>query len=303
MFDLAGAVLGTADRNAELEEVAAFAGVPSHSERAARGRETTAERLERKRAALRASARKARDAAALESNRRRHAEGIKAAQARISEPGAVAYLESRGIDLGTAREWGLGYAEGSTRYRTPHIVIPYPGSAYYHIDRTIMPESTPWKYFKWPAAEIGLEPLWNPAALDSPVACVVEGQFDALAVQSCGVMPAISLGGHGTRALMGEVGRRGWRGALVLMEDPDESGVKASMALAGELTRAGVCCTIFTYWPWDEGAGGPLYGDAAEWHAADRAGLASALLRAESDALEVAAACYGRRAEGGPDGE
>lgn len=302
VFDLAGAVLGTEDRNAELEEVAGFAGVPSRGA-APRRRETSAERIARKRSALAARARERREGAELEEGRRRHAEGIKAAQARISDPAAVAYLGSRGIGLETARAWGLGYADRSTRYRSPHIVIPYPGSAYYHIDRTLCPDRTPWKYFKWPAAELGPEPLWNPGALDSFAACVVEGQLDALAVQSCGVLPAISLGGHGTRALMAEIERREWRGALVVMQDSDESGRNATMALAGELERAGLCCTVFTYWPWDYGADRPRHKDAAEWFAADRAGLGAALVRAKADALEVARAYYGDGGKGGADGD
>lgn len=301
VFDLAGAVLGTDDRNAELEEVAGFAGVPSRE--TPRRRETSAERIARKRSVMAARARERREGAELEESRRRHAEGIRAAQARISDPAAVAYLESRGIGLETARAWGLGYAERSTRYRSPHIVIPYPGSAYYHIDRTIMPDRTPWKYFKWPTAELGPEPLWNPGALDSYAACVLEGQFDALAVQSCGVMPSISLGGHGTRALMADIARREWRGVLVLMQDSDESGRNATMALAGELEGAGVCCTVFPYWLWERGADRPRHKDAAEWFAADRAGLAAALERAKTDALTVARAYYGDGEEGGEDGQ
>ncbi len=295
VFDLAGAVLGTADRSAELEEVAGFFGVPAQNSRPPRRHETSAERIARKRAAMASRAREGRERAVLDESRRRHAEGIKAAQARISDPAAMAYLESRGIDLETARSWGLGYAERSTRYRTPHIVIPYPGSDYYHIDRSLMPDRTPWKYFKWPTAELGPEPLWNPDALDSSVACVVEGQLDALAAQSCGVMPSVSLGGHGTRALMAELARREWHGALVVMQDADESGQNATMALAGELERAGVCCTIFPYWPWRRANDRPEYGDAAEWYVADRAALTSALERAKADATLAARAYYGEK--------
>ena len=288
VFDLAGAVTGTADRREQLAEVARWAGLDVGAmgpapRRPRRRRWTLAEIKQRMEEVTDASARR-------KHAREAHAEAVRRARERIGDPVAVSYLASRGITLEQAREWGLGYAERSTRYRTPHIVIPYPGSEWYHADRSIRPDLTPWKYFKWPADEVGPEPLWNPDALDGRLIVLVEGQLDALAVQSCG-FEAVACGGHGTRALLAEIGRRRWTGTALLMFDADSSGMDATAGIGGRLDRApGVAA--WTFWRWPEGEGGQefRFKDPAEWFAADRDGMAGAI--AET-AEEVAA--HGRR--------
>lgn len=273
VFDLAGAIAETSDKREQLSEVANWAGLSAEPESRPHRREkphraTVAEAKER-------MARIASEAARRKANREAHAEAVRRARERIGDPVAVSYLASRGITLEQAREWGLGYAERSTRYRTPHIVIPYPGNEWYHADRSIRPDLTPWKYFKWPADEVGPEPLWNPNALDGSLIVLVEGQLDALAVQSCG-FEAVACGGHGTKALLAEMERRHWTGVALLMFDADDSGMDASARLGLELDRTpGV--TAWPFWRWPEEGRGMRFKDPAEWFAADRDGMAEAI--------------------------
>lgn len=280
VFDLAGAVIGTGDRREQLDEVASWAGLgPMPTAQGPRRtrprRETVAETVERMAGIAAGAARR-------KANRESHAEAVRRARERIGDPVAVSYLASRGITLEQAREWGLGYAERSTHYRTPHIVIPYPGNEWYHADRSIRPDLTPWKYFKWPTAEVGPEPLWNPDALDGRLIVLVEGQLDALGVQSCG-FEAVACGGHGTRALLAEMERRHWAGVALLMLDADDSGMDASARLGLRLDHApGV--TAWTFCRWPEGGRRMRFKDPAEWFAADRDGMAGAIAETAEEA-------------------
>lgn len=280
VFDLAGVLSGTSDRREQLAEVADWAGLSAEPASRPPGRErphraTVAETKER-------MARIAAGAARRESVRAAHAEAVRRARERIGDPVAVSYLASRGITLEQAREWGLGYAERSTHYRTPHIVIPYPGNEWYHADRSIRPDLTPWKYFKWPADEVGPEPLWNPNALDGSLIVLVEGQLDALAVQSCG-FEAVACGGHGTKALLAEMERRHWAGTALLMFDADDSGMDATARLGIRLDRTpGVLA--WTFWRWPEGRDGFEFKDPSEWFASDRDGMAEAIAKTAEEA-------------------
>lgn len=305
VFDLAGLWLESVGRPAgkaeQLAEVAAFAGVkleggPDGHARGERNRKKPGGTYAR----LRRQMEEARKAEAWERNRARHAEAVRRARERIGDPVAASYLASRGIGPEQAREWGLGYAPRSTRYGTPHIVIPYPGSEWYHADRSIRTDLTPWKYFKWPREELGPEPLWNPAALLADAFATTEGQLDALAVQSCGVEAVSGGGSGGTRRLMEEYGRVGSRAVCIVMRDTDEAGQRQAVSEAAELDAADIPCLLFTRWPMDGDR--PRYKDAAEWFAADREGMAKELAKAKDEALSYREEVSQLRPAGNPGG-
>ena len=260
VFDLAGIVYGTEDRAEQLERVAAWAGVEGWQRGG--GAADRGEALDWNSTATIGTPRAAQVAAPTKQapdlegdyakGRAKHRAYIEAAQANIGAPEAVAYLASRGIDLETARAWGLGYdpnaggakdADGNW-CRRGRIVIPWAGSGYYHIDRAIAPDVAQAKYHKPKSAEVGPQPLWNPAALQAPAFFVVEGALDALAVQSCGY-PAIALGSTGDTDLVEAMtattkGVANGAGTAVLMLDNDGAGHKAQADLAEALGAAGL---------------------------------------------------------------
>lgn len=302
VFDLAGLAEGIAggpeDRSprtkrGELEAVANWAGIelggrsgPKTSGELERRGERIAARLRAERG--RKEADRARERA-WEAGRERHARIIAEAQAELMEGNpaeAWAYLSSRGIGRREAEAWGLGYLRSGCR-----LLIPYPGTAYYHADRTINRDCRP-KYVKPGSAEVGPEPLWNPRALDSGLVVLVEGQLDALAVQSLGYQ-AISCGGHGVRTLTAEVARRRWHGVALVVQDSDESGITAGLSLCSRLFEAGAFGWPFVGWPWSCARDAPEYGDPFEWWQASREEMAGALAAATADAARAAAEFYG----------
>lgn len=248
VYDLAGIVHGTEDKAEQVQTVAEWAGVEgaSPSRSVARtqpkpNQRPTADHAE---------------------GRRRERRYIEEARGRIGDPVAVAYLQSRGIDLEAARAWGLGYDP-----RRRRIVIPWNGSDFYHVDRDVTGEH-PHKYEKPRAEEVGPQPLWNPGALSSPAFFVVEGAFDALAVQACG-HEAVALGGVGSRALVEAMGGTRACGVAVLMLDEDEAGRAAQARMAEEMGAAGIECS--------QPSGSMGAKDAGEAYASDREALSSYL--------------------------
>ena len=182
--------------------------------------------------------------------RAKHREYIQTARQSIGMLEAVAYLSSRGIDRDMADAWGLGYdpnaggakdANGNW-CRRGRIVIPWAGSDYYHIDRSIAPDVADNKYLKPKKEEVGPQPLWNPAALKAPAFFVVEGAMDALAVAACGY-EAVALGGTGGTDLAEALGAAKGAGVAVLMLDNDERGRKGQKDLAEALEAAGIAYT------------------------------------------------------------
>lgn len=267
VFDLAGIVYGTEDRAEQLERVAAWAGVEGwHKDGGDTWRDWDNSAVDRGEAldwdstAPVGGTGKAEQVAApakeldlggeYAEGRARHREYIQTARQSIGMLEAVEYLSSRGIDLETARAWGLGYdpnaggakdANGNW-CRRGRIVIPWAGSDYYHIDRSIAPDVAEAKYHKPKGAEVGPQPLWNPAALKAPAFFVVEGAIDALAVQSCGY-EAVALGSTGDTDLAEALGAAKGAGMAILMLDNDEAGHKAQKELAETLGAAGITYT------------------------------------------------------------
>lgn len=186
--------------------------------------------------------------------RAQHKAFIVEAQNRIDDSEALAYLEGRGINLEIARAHGLGYDRIGKR-----IVIPYPGSDYYHIDRDITGQA-PNKYTKPPSNLVGSQPLWRPNALNFPQFFVVEGPFDAIAVSECGY-PCVALCGTASSVLVDACRARDYRGLISILADGDETGWNAAEKTARALGALGLNVYVTQL----EGAK-----DAAELWAGDR---------------------------------
>lgn len=213
--------------------------------------------------------------------RERHRAYIRQAQTNIEHPEAVAYLSSRGIDIETARAWGLGYdpnaggakdANGNW-CRRGRIVIPWPSvdgeEPYYHIDRSIDPTAKSAKYIKPKSAEVGPQPLWNPKALKATAFFVVEGALDALAVQACGY-EAVAICSKESRNIRETLLTCEGMGIPIVMLDNDEDeskGQKSQRELCEALEAAGRDCLSA---PTEEMG----VKDAGEAWAADRSNLA-----------------------------
>lgn len=198
------------------------------------------------------------------------AERVKVAAWRenIEDPDAVAYLVSRGIPLDAAKAIGLGY--DSVRRR---LVIPFPGNGYYHIDRAIDADVTP-KYVKPSKEAVGPAPLWNPAAFGTDHIVVVEGAFDAFAVEACG-HPAVALTGTGSSRFVAEAAARQYAGEIIILLDNDDAGHAATETLCNELGARGFLPWRVPYPAPDPGANAAK--DPSELHQADPAKLAGLL--------------------------
>ena len=234
IFDLAGAIENTEDKAEQLESVARWAGVegwrndaygwddivPTQDVATAPGKAA---------AKAPAAPRATTEDDAYRDGREKHRAYIEAMRENIEDPGAVAYLASRGIDLETAKEWGLGYDpdpahgwqdESGEWHKSGRIVIPWKGSDYYHIDRACDDRAKTLKYSKPSHDDVGDQPIWNPSALENYVFFVCEGALDALAVQACG-WDAVALGNAGGASLISALAGMRNPGTALLMLDND----------------------------------------------------------------------------------
>lgn len=259
IFDLTGIIMGTDNRGEQLREVAGWAGIDLEG----RGSQVRDD--------WRARSSTKEDAPDYRAGRSRHAALIADSRARIGDAEAVGYLASRGIDREAAERWGLGYLPEKQR-----IVIPYPGSGWYHADRDVTGRAAH-KYEKPRAAEVGPEPIWDRDALFGDAVAIVEGQLDALATADAGVR-AIAMGGASNAKKVADAAREaGFSGVALIMTDADAAGDEAAGRLTGLLEG-------FAH-PWrvemPEGVHDPF-----EWFARDAEGMRSAL----SAALDAARA-------------
>lgn len=257
VFDLAGILGNTENRLEQLQLVAKWAGIADSEPH-----------RENKPSDRRANAKPSTD---YSQGRKKEASHIERARGHIGDPEAVGYLTSRGISLEEAKSIGMGYDPDKKR-----LVIPWKGSAYYHIDRDITDKEGA-KYIKPKVEKVGAQPLYNPAALNEAAYFVVEGALDAIAVGLCG-FEAVALGGTGARSAVDAIAARRPKGVAVVMLDGDDSGRDAATKLCGLLDEA----QLPSFRAETETK------DAAEWLRTSRDSLKSFLRRVYDEALESA---------------
>ncbi len=155
------------------------------------------------------------------------------------------YLLSRGISKEIQIKCKIGYND----YRKT-VVIPYNSKMTYFIARSINQKD----FYKPPQNELGIEPVWNEAVLQTNnTVYVCEGQIDAMSLMELGYK-ACSVGGtNGGNKL------KDYTAELVIAFDNDEKGIQIGNELAKKLK----CKTLYPV----------KYKDWNEWLVEDREGL------------------------------
>lgn len=240
VFDLVAAHLGIdpSQRQLILEETARAAGVDLEPYRSGQDNGYKRRDALTPKAAVKREPAKPADYTAERKKQRRN---LAFWRTKLEDPAAVGYLESRGISLEKAREWGLGYNQGTRR-----VIVPWKGCDWGHIDRDVTGEQ-PAKYLKPSREKVGEMPLYNREALgSSDVVFVVEGPFDALAVQDLG-FEAVALNMSGSAQAADKVARENPSAKIVLMLDNDAArddgrnpGMEGATAMAGRLKELGI---------------------------------------------------------------
>ena len=257
LYDLAGIVCGTEDRAEQLEFVARWAGVDGWQRGGRDAQDSGAfgwndvvitQDAPTQQAPRQAPTQKQAADKDYTQGRAQHRAYVEAMRQNIGDPVAVAYLASRGIDLETARAWGLGYdpepshgwqdAEGQW-HNGGRIVIPWGTSDFYHIDRATSDAAKNLKYDKPRTEEVGPQPIWDPSALKAQAFFVVEGALDALAVQACG-FKAVAMGTAKASDLAIAMRNESNVGVALLMNDNDRAGGDAQIKMAVELEADGL---------------------------------------------------------------
>lgn len=274
VFDLAGAVLGTDNRNEQLNAVRAWAGMPT----ASRGDSETFARATAPRPAVKPRQPEPDYDMGREASRE-YIETCRLNMRPIEADGrpcdGFLYLAGRGFTLEEIAEYGFGWDPENGR-----VVIPWSTrrGEWYHIDRDVTGAARN-KYDKPRKEQVGPQPLHNARALETagPV-FIVEGLMDALAVRACGY-EAMAMGGTAHRAVTRAIIERGYTGCVILMADNDEAGGVANRE--AERALEGAPCTVTTA---DYRHGGPdggpwPYKDAGEAIESDRTALEAFLGR------------------------
>lgn len=174
-------------------------------------------------------------------------------------PEAMELLSSHGLSAEAALRHGISFDPGAKR-----LVIPFPGSAGYHVDRDCTGRSSR-KYLKPKSVEAGPQPVWNPDAFQEDVVFAVEGPFDAIAVEEAG-FASTALCGTSYAKTVERLASMRYRGCVVVMLDNDSAGRSRGGDMAAALREAGVACIEAEYpawWPVDCDEADP----AAQWAA------------------------------------
>ena len=193
-------------------------------------------------------------------------------------PEAMELLSSHGLSTEAALRHGISFDPGAKR-----LVIPFPGSDGYHVDRDCTGRSTR-KYLKPKSEEEGPQPVWNPDAFQKDVVFAVEGPFDAIAVEEAGFASTALCGTSYARTVERLVSMR-YRGRVVVMLDNDAAGRSHARDMAAALREAGITCIEAEYpawWPVDCDEADP----AAQW-AADGGRFGSFLKAEETRARQT----------------
>ena len=287
VFDLAGYVHGTEDRAEQYRLVCEWAGIDAGGNSKGAFGWNDPVRLPADRSTTKADEQTPVDYSAGRDREREYIERCRANMTPTCE--GMAYLQARGFTPDEVARFGIGW-DGMRR----RVVLPWSTnqSEYYHIDRAIDHDGNH-KYDKPPTADVGEQPLHNPAAFDGDYFFVVEGMLDAYAVEACG-FPAVALTGSGYQRTTRAIIEKGYKGVVIVMLDNDEDAEKGpafQKAMLSALKDAGIAAI-------DGGptwTGGP-YNDAGEAFQKDRNGLTVALsacaLMADTLRTEAAEARY-----------
>lgn len=154
------------------------------------------------------------------------------------------YLASRGFTVDEAYKLGFGYDAGASGGKTAEgewckrgrLIIPWPGSDYYHIDRSVDPRAKERKYIKPASKDVGKQPIFNPDALSSHSVFLCEGALDALSIMACG-QQAIALGGTAHYDISNYLRSKHYAGSVIIMLDNDSAGKAASDKIYDLLTE------------------------------------------------------------------
>ena len=188
---------------------------------------------------------------------------------RITDPRALAYLEARGLSIGTATAYGVGYDPSG------YLVIP--ASRHYYTARATDPSTNP--RFKNPTGA-GVE-FFNMAALyddDPRPVFVTEAAIDALSIIEAGGV-AVGLNSASNAGRFAEaVKAHRTRKVLIIALDDDETGRGKARELKDALDAMDVSSTSCT----------PYKGakDANEALTTDRAAFVQAIVEAQRQATK-----------------
>ena len=263
VFDLVGGVENIDDRRGQLEAVAQRAGMSLEWPTIAKGSRNDVLKAPRKEPDRKSDE-------DFEEGRRRETVYVASMRENIANPAATDYLLGRGFTRDEIEVFGFGYDPSRRR-----VIIPWEGSDYYHIDRSIV-EANP-KYTKPKANVVGPQPLYDLSALSSPAFFLVEGAFDALAVRACG-FKAVALGGTGGRSAVEALSSRKYKGVVIVMLDNDKAGAAASLEIDHLLTQAEI---LHVSARTDQK-------DAGEWLQSNREGLKEFLSTTYASAIGAA---------------
>lgn len=178
----------------------------------------------------------------LKAQREREARYIQAMRKNLDHPEMLGYLSARGISRDDA--WGFGLGFDPKHHR---LIIPFPGSSYYHIDRTTADDQR--KYLKPSSAHVGPQPIYNSEALTGGRIIVVEGPLDAIALSMVGYGDqVVALAGTAYRDLFENLRLRRYQGLVVVALDNDPTGQKAQEEFVAALQEQGIDVVGLDLW-------------------------------------------------------
>lgn len=170
----------------------------------------------------------------------------------LKTPGALMYLQSRGLSMETIQKYMLGYTDGGLlniqsafeysmaieygiinangyellNHRITIPSLPEERLCDFIIGRTVIHDRAKYLGIRAPKPIMGLHDAWS-----SPVLFVVEGQFDWLVLREWGI-PSIVVGGtHVTNVNTAILKQR----KIVIIPDNDAPGIAAALSLKEKL--------------------------------------------------------------------
>lgn len=163
--------------------------------------------------------------------------------ARLGDPPAAAYLNSRGISTETAAKYWVGFDPAADPARSghpcPRIIIPT--SKGHYVGRSIDPE-TP-KQFAKMNNKGGRSSIFNGRALyaqDVQEVFITEGAFDALSIIEAGSSALALNSTANADALVKMLENRRTNATIILCLDNDDAGRKATETLRDGLQRLNI---------------------------------------------------------------